>query len=266
MLFLPYARFPISKRADYYSSQNYLSYITCTGALLPIIYMYRTHILIVIGTYSKILCIASILLNMFGIHFADPTRETVGQRRLRKGSKGNELSRASSLRSSRSSDSAQRDVKQSLLNLFGGGHDDRNALAQPGSHSKLSVLRAGEAGKSSRRVSSYTVVSDSPIRNFTGPGKRRNSGTDNVTSTAIEPDADCSGRSEGMKYTLHGRKALKSSSCGIYFLWVDKTLFYDRHFLGVYTELSNKQKRLQSGTRLDLSHFEINRTVYLTTK
>jgi hypothetical protein len=95
---------------------------------------------------------------MFDISWTDPTRETVGQRKTRKEQQANGLSRAPSTRSSKSSGSSQTQAKPALFSLFGGS---KKILGRAGSHSKLSALRNEQALKASRRISSYTVASDS---------------------------------------------------------------------------------------------------------
>ena len=133
---------------------------------------------------------------MFDIHFADPTRETVGQRKSRKESKASSLSRGSSLRSSKSSESAS-GPKPSLLNIFGSGHSKKSALTRNGSQSKLSVLRTGEASKSSRRISSYTVASHSSAPESTVSSRAYRPGIGVFALSTFDTDADVSGQSEG---------------------------------------------------------------------
>ncbi|TVY32649.1 hypothetical protein LSUB1_G007787 [Lachnellula subtilissima] len=95
---------------------------------------------------------------MFDISWTDPTRETVGQRKNRKEQEANGLSRGTSIRSSQSSESAQSQAKPALFSLFGGSR--KGGLRRSGSHSKLSALRTEQSIKASRRISSYTVASE----------------------------------------------------------------------------------------------------------
>lgn len=103
---------------------------------------------------------------MFDVHYTDPSRETVGQRKIRKESKASGISRGSSIRSSNSSDSSQSHNRPALLSLFGGSSSKRIGLTRTGSQSKLSALKGPDASKTSRRISSYTVASDSSVRDF----------------------------------------------------------------------------------------------------
>jgi hypothetical protein len=145
---------------------------------------------------------------MFDIHFADPTRETVGQRKSRKENKASGLSRGSSLRSSKSSDSAVGHVKPNLLNLFGSSHTKKGDLTRDGSHSKLSVLRTGEASKSSRRISSYTVASESSVNDFARPGNAQRPSIGVLALSAFDADADSSSQSEGEGCSCPSNKKL----------------------------------------------------------
>jgi hypothetical protein len=52
------------------------------------------------------------------------------------------------------------------LNLFAGAKSP--SLTRIGSHPKLSALRAQDATKEARRISSYTVASDASTHEFTG--------------------------------------------------------------------------------------------------
>jgi len=102
--------------------------------------------------------IAPSTLTMFDISWTDPTRETVGQRNNRKEQQANGVSRGTSIRSSQSSESSQTQAKPALFSLFGGGK--KGGLRRSGSHSKLSALRHEQSNKASRRISSYTVTSE----------------------------------------------------------------------------------------------------------
>jgi hypothetical protein len=136
---------------------------------------------------------------MFDTHFADPTRETVGQRKSRKES-ASELSRGSSLRSSESSNSAKSHPKPSLLNLFSSGHKQKSSLTRNSSQSKLAALRIGEASKTSRRISSYTAGSEPSIQKSTCPTKTQESGVGVLSLSGFDTEADYSGHSEGKKH------------------------------------------------------------------
>ncbi|TVY49783.1 hypothetical protein LCER1_G008132 [Lachnellula cervina] len=104
---------------------------------------------------------------MFDISWTDPTRETVGQRKNRKEQQANGLSRGTSIRSSRSSESAQSQAKPALFSLFGGSK--KGGLRRSGSHSKVSALRTEPSTKASRRISSYTVGSETSRSELPGP-------------------------------------------------------------------------------------------------
>ncbi|KAF4626591.1 hypothetical protein G7Y89_g11567 [Cudoniella acicularis] len=127
---------------------------------------------------------------MFDISWTDPKRETVGQRKSRKeqhnsgqnvgqnngqssGPDGGQasgntgVSRGSSVRSSGSTQTSPDHTRLTLLSLLGGR---KGGLARRGSHSKPSALKNDEATKASRRVSSYTVASDSSIHEPSKPG------------------------------------------------------------------------------------------------
>ena len=96
---------------------------------------------------------------MFDVSWTDPSRETVGQRKNRKDQESNGISRASSVRSSRSSDSTPAPIRPSLFNLFNGSK--KESLHRSGSQSKLSSFRGDHPSKPARRLSSYTVSSQS---------------------------------------------------------------------------------------------------------
>jgi len=105
---------------------------------------------------------------MFDVSWTDPTRETVGQRKSRKDQHANSLRQTPSIRSSRSTNSSQVVAKSSLLNLFTGGK--KGDLTRTGSQPKLSALRPESSkSKASRRVSSYTVASDSSSHDVSIP-------------------------------------------------------------------------------------------------
>jgi hypothetical protein len=97
---------------------------------------------------------------MFDVSWTDPTRETVGERKTRKDQKANGLSRGSSMRSSRSSESSNPLGRPSLLNRFNGNKKD---LTRTGSQPKLSAVRAEQANTSARRMATCTVRSESSV-------------------------------------------------------------------------------------------------------
>ncbi|PMD34380.1 hypothetical protein L207DRAFT_437301 [Hyaloscypha variabilis F] len=106
---------------------------------------------------------------MFDVSWVDPTRETVGQRKNRKEQSGTRSISRSSIHSSgsTSTDSPSTKSKPSLLNLFGSVKTP--TLNRTGSQPKLSSLRAQDAIKASRRISSYTVSSDTSTQEFSDP-------------------------------------------------------------------------------------------------
>jgi len=107
---------------------------------------------------------------MFDVSWVDPTRETVGQRKNRKenSSTARSISRSSIHSSgSASTDSPSTKSKPSILNLFGSVKSP--TLSRAGSHPKLSGLRTQDATKASRRISSYTVTSDTSTHEFPDP-------------------------------------------------------------------------------------------------
>ncbi|CAG8959218.1 hypothetical protein HYFRA_00012576 [Hymenoscyphus fraxineus] len=138
---------------------------------------------------------------MFDVHYTDPSRETVGQRKIRKESKTSEISRGSSIRSSNSSESSQSHTRPALLSLFGGGSSKRGALTRTGSQSKLSALKNGDASKASRRISSYTVASDSSVRDFTEPSANQAS---SKGTFSFDQDTDLSCASEPAESVFSG--------------------------------------------------------------
>jgi hypothetical protein len=105
---------------------------------------------------------------MFDVSWVDPKRETVGQRKNRK-EQSSIVSRRSSIHSSGSgsTESPSTKSKPSLLNLFGSVKTP--SPDRTGPHSKLSGLRAQDATKASRRISSYTVTSDTSSQEISGP-------------------------------------------------------------------------------------------------
>jgi hypothetical protein len=103
---------------------------------------------------------------MFDVAWTDPV-ETVGQRKTRKDqklSRSTELSRGSSVRSSKSGDTASTQPPPSLFSLFSG----KGTLTRNGSHSRPSALRVENAKKSSKRASSYNATSDSSPQPLSG--------------------------------------------------------------------------------------------------
>ncbi|KAH8784454.1 hypothetical protein BGZ57DRAFT_818917 [Hyaloscypha finlandica] len=108
---------------------------------------------------------------MFDVSWVDPTRETVGQRKNRKehSISTRSVSRRSSIHSSGSgsTESPSTKTKTSLLNLFGSVKTP--SLSRTGSHPKISSLRAQDASKAPRRISSYTVTSDTSTQEFSDP-------------------------------------------------------------------------------------------------
>ena len=108
-------------------------------------------------------------VKMFDVSWVDPTRETVGQRKNRKEQSGTRSISRSSIHSSgsTSTDSPSTKSKPSLLNLFGSVKTP--TLNRIGSQPKLSSLRAQDATKASRRISSYTASSDTSTQEFSDP-------------------------------------------------------------------------------------------------
>jgi hypothetical protein len=108
-------------------------------------------------------------VKMFDVSWVDPTRETVGQRKNRKEQSGTRSISRSSIHSSgsTSTDSPSTKSKPSLLNLFGSVKTP--TLNRTGSQPKLSSLRAQDATKASRRISSYTASSDTSTQEFSDP-------------------------------------------------------------------------------------------------
>lgn len=111
---------------------------------------------------------------MFDVSWTDPARETVGERRNRKEQNGGSvrkqsgLSRRSSVRSSRSSESVTR---TSLLNLFGPSR--KTTLDRARSQSKLHPEDATD-----RRASSYTTESESSVHESPDTSTQTQVGTD----------------------------------------------------------------------------------------
>ncbi|TVY82785.1 hypothetical protein LSUE1_G004967, partial [Lachnellula suecica] len=139
---------------------------------------------------------------MFDISWTDPARETVGQRKTRKEQQqANGTSRAASIRSSKSSASSQTQAKPALFSLFGSGK--KGGLTRTNSHSKLSITTNEQSSKSSRRISSYTVTSDTSARESIGPS----------TTTRI-PVSGFFAASESVFSGWTGRSAATESSWG----------------------------------------------------
>ena len=111
---------------------------------------------------------------MFDVSWVDTTRETVGQRKNRKeqsskSQSSRSISRRSSIHSSTSGSTASPSTtkaRPSLLNLFGSVKTP--PLPQIGPNPKTSSLRAEEVAKASRRISSYTVTSDTSSQGLSG--------------------------------------------------------------------------------------------------
>lgn len=96
---------------------------------------------------------------MFDVSWVDPARETVGQRKNRKEQQYNGQSKGSSTRTSFYSDYPG--TPQQWPSMFTLSNSHKKGLRRSGSHSKLSALRTEQSAKSSRRMSSYTITSDS---------------------------------------------------------------------------------------------------------
>ena len=112
---------------------------------------------------------------MFDISWNDPTRETRGQRRTRKDSHTNGLSRGSSLRSSESSNSKNSknsDITSTVPRpaIFGGfgifGGNKKADLARSATQPKLSPLSSEERG--AKRLSQYLPPQESSV-NYANP-------------------------------------------------------------------------------------------------
>jgi hypothetical protein len=101
---------------------------------------------------------------MFDVDWVDPSRETVGQRKSRKEQQANGLSRGSSIRSSRSSDSTSNQPRPSLLGLFS---SNKKPTTRSSSTSKLALIGSESNFKPSKRMSTYTVTSS--VSNQEGP-------------------------------------------------------------------------------------------------
>ena len=95
---------------------------------------------------------------MFDVDWIDPGRETVGQRRNRKDQEANGLSRASSIRSSRSSDSTPGQPQPPLFGFF--GSKKKSLLKRAASNSKLPAQGTEQNNTASRELSTYTAVSE----------------------------------------------------------------------------------------------------------
>ena len=135
------------------------------------------------------------LLTMFDVSWTDPTRETVGQRKNRKDYQANGLSRVSSIRSSNSNETSQSQIRPSLLNLFrSGSASSKQTIPRSGTQPKLSGLRAEESVKASRRVSNYTVASNSP--RLESPPTSRTPSHDFFNDGLYHSDAEQSSASE----------------------------------------------------------------------
>jgi hypothetical protein len=110
-------------------------------------------------------------VTMFDVSWGDPKSETVGQRKNRKeqSASARSNSRRSSIHSSGSgsTQSPSTTTKPSLLNLFSGVKTP--PLSRAGSHPKLSSLGVQDATNPSRRISNYTVTSDTSALEFSDP-------------------------------------------------------------------------------------------------
>jgi len=104
---------------------------------------------------------------MFDVSWNDPTRETRGQRKTRKDSRANGLSRGSSIRSSGSSNSKASKSSDSTSAVprpafFGGfaifGGNKKSDLTRSGSQSKLSSVPCEE--RATKRLSNYLPSQD----------------------------------------------------------------------------------------------------------
>jgi hypothetical protein len=142
---------------------------------------------------------------MFDVDWVDPTRETVGQRKSRKDQQSNGFSRSSSIRSSRSSDSISNQQKPSLLRLFSSKKPDTGRAA---SNSKLAVQGNESNHKSSKRMSTYTVTSDTSIQEMpkltVAASRRSANANDFFAGPPYNADSDRSDPSDGMLYILPG--------------------------------------------------------------
>lgn len=104
---------------------------------------------------------------MFDVSWTDPARETVGQRKTRKEQEAANgtsrqtpgLSQGTSLRSSSSAGSTFGQKKPSILNLFGSSRKD--TPSRVGYRTQTPVPTTGQPTSSSKRLSNYTVDSDS---------------------------------------------------------------------------------------------------------
>lgn len=138
---------------------------------------------------------------MFDVSWTDPAHETVGQRKSRKEQKENGISRGSSVRSSQSNESIQQPQNRpSLMNVFGSSGNKKRSIQRVGSQSRLSALPNEEISKPSRRVSSYTVASDSSGQDF-APVSRVPSNSF-FTGGVYSSDAEQSNVSEGTQVHL----------------------------------------------------------------
>jgi hypothetical protein len=95
---------------------------------------------------------------MFDVDWIDPGRETVGQRRNRKDQEANGLSRASSIKSSKSSDSTPSQPQPPIFGFF--GSKKKSLLKRAASNSKLPAQGTEQNNTASRRLSTYTAVSE----------------------------------------------------------------------------------------------------------
>lgn len=140
---------------------------------------------------------------MFDVSWVDTTRETVGQRKSRKeqSSKSQSLrsiSRRSSIHSSTSGSTespSTTKTRPSLLNLF--GSVKISPSTQNGLNPKASSLRAEDVAKASRRISSYTVASDTSTQGLSGPTTTTQFPANGFFTDSILSD-DHSTPSEGM--------------------------------------------------------------------
>lgn len=140
---------------------------------------------------------------MFDVSWVDTTRETVGQRKSRKeqsskGQSSRSMSRRSSIQSSTSGSTESPSIiktRPSLLNLFGSVKTP--PLTQNGPNPKTSGLRTEEVAKASRRISSYTVTSDTSSQGLSGPSTTTRFPASRLFTGSFVPD-DHSTPSEGM--------------------------------------------------------------------
>jgi hypothetical protein len=179
---------------------------------------------------------------MFDVSWTDPSRETVGQRKSRKDQETNGLSRESSIRSSRSSDSTPPQTRPSLFNILNGSK--KETLHRSGSHSKsrskTSSFRSDHPSKSATRLSSSaakshpsnqespeepattTTATRIPVNGFFSRGSSYNT------------DAEQSSSSEGRR-GLHYQLCIANISVRrrICLFRMDRALSCDRVFMGL---------------------------------